>query len=187
MNAKSFTSIGEVFGGGYGETAVVTGDTYVNIDVCKGKFASEAYTENTKTFSFSEYKRNKDGVGEESFEHDGSGNRIVENKTVSVTLPGHDANGIGAITNVFGGGNAAKVVGNTNVNIGTLSEVDFESDDPDTTEVDESTVPQSVVGVDIHGNVYGGGNQAEVTGNANVVIGKKKTTEPEPTTPPSGD
>ena len=30
-----------------------------------------------------------------------------------------------------------------------------------------------VVGVDIRGNVYGGGNNAEVTGNTNVVIGKK--------------
>ena len=32
----------------------------------------------------------------------------------------------------------------------------------------------SVVGADIRGNVYGGGNEAEVTGSANVVIGKKQ-------------
>ena len=30
-----------------------------------------------------------------------------------------------------------------------------------------------VVGVDIRGNVYGGGNNAEVTGNTNVNIGKR--------------
>lgn len=29
----------------------------------------------------------------------------------------------------------------------------------------------TVLGVDIRGNVYGGGNNAEVTGNTNVVIG----------------
>ena len=31
---------------------------------------------------------------------------------------------------------------------------------------------KDVIGVDIRGNVYGGGNNAEVTGNTNVVIGK---------------
>ena len=34
----------------------------------------------------------------------------------------------------------------------------------------------TVLGVDIRDNVYGGGNNAEVTGNANVNIGKKTTT-----------
>ena len=34
----------------------------------------------------------------------------------------------------------------------------------------------NVVGADIRGNVYGGGNEAEVTGNTNVVIGKDGTT-----------
>ena len=32
----------------------------------------------------------------------------------------------------------------------------------------------TVLGVDIRNNVYGGGNNAEVTGNTDVVIGKKK-------------
>ena len=31
----------------------------------------------------------------------------------------------------------------------------------------------TVLGADIRGNVYGGGNNAEVTGNTNVNIGKK--------------
>ena len=33
---------------------------------------------------------------------------------------------------------------------------------------------QDVLGVDIRGNVYGGGNNAEVTGDSKVKIGKKK-------------
>ena len=32
---------------------------------------------------------------------------------------------------------------------------------------------KDVVGADIRGNVFGGGNEAEVTGNTNVNIGKK--------------
>ena len=34
-----------------------------------------------------------------------------------------------------------------------------------------------IKGVDIRGNVYGGGNQAEVTGDADVIIGKKNQSE----------
>ncbi|MBQ9652281.1 MAG: hypothetical protein IJV13_08765, partial [Prevotella sp.] len=58
--------------------------------------------------------------------------------------PDNNAQQLGTITNVFGGGNAAMVDGNTNV---------------------------SVTSANISGNVYGGGNNAEVTGNTNVVIG----------------
>jgi hypothetical protein len=46
-------------------------------------------------------------------------------------------------------------------------------DDPDTTDVDESVTEHTVIGADIRGNVYGGGNNAEVTGNTNVNIGRK--------------
>ena len=78
------------------------------------------------------------------------------------------------LDNVFGGGNAAKVIGSTSVNIGTEATQTFVSvdDDPATTEVNEKV--RTVVGADIRGNVYGGGNNAEVTGDTNVVIGKKK-------------
>jgi hypothetical protein len=33
-------------------------------------------------------------------------------------VPSHESGKIGAITNVYGGGNEARVIGNTNVNIG---------------------------------------------------------------------
>ena len=151
VNVRSFTSIGEIYGGGYGKTATVTGDCYVNIDEIEGKYASDAYDEKTKTITFTEYKRTADG----GFELDADGKRISEEKTVTIDLPGHEAGTIGAIKNVFGGGNEAKVVGSTNVNIGTK----FGEND--------------VVGADIRGNVYGGGNNAEVTGDTNVTIGKK--------------
>jgi hypothetical protein len=116
---------------------------------------------------------------------------------------------MGAISEVFGGGNAAKVIGNTTVNIGTLAKVSVRSfevksvtvgksveglytrsgdgteESPyiytaatgnavaETTYYEEKDVEQDVLGVDIRNNVYGGGNNAEVTGNANVNIGRK--------------
>ena len=79
---------------------------------------------------------------------------------------------LGVIGDVFGGGNAANVVGNTNVNIGTKDKVKLHlsvNEDGTYTYSED----QTVVGANITGNVYGGGNEAEVTGDTNVNIGKK--------------
>ena len=140
INIRSFTSIGNVFGGGLGEEAVVTGNPTVNINVAKGaNNAVEGWTYNGSTINFD----------------DGS----------KVTLPVHENGKIGAIGNVFGGGNAAAVIGNTQVNIGTEASVVFES-------LTGAERTKTVEGADIRGNVYGGGNQAKVTGKTNVVIGQ---------------
>ena len=87
---------------------------------------------------------------------------------------------LGVIGDVFGGGNEANVVGNTNVNIGTKDKVWLHQSVDDTGTYTMSpalTEPGiSVVGANITGNVYGGGNEAEVTGNTNVTIGKQSVT-----------
>ena len=83
---------------------------------------------------------------------------------------GCHAGKIGAIGTVFSGGNEAKVVGNTNVNIGTLMGENIVFVTPEAaTEADRT---KSVLGADIKGNVFGGGNNAEVKGNAKVFIGR---------------
>ena len=123
INIRSFTSIGNVYGGGLGEEAVVTGNPTVNINVSEGANSEVDWSYNGSTIDF------------------GGG--------ITVTLPVHEKGKIGAIGNVFGGGNAAAVIGNTQVNIGT----------------------EASKSADIRGNVYGGGNQAKVTGQTNVVIG----------------
>lgn len=123
INIRSFTSIGNVYGGGLGKEAVVTGNPTVNINVSEGANSEVDWSYNGSTIDF------------------GGG--------ITVTLPVHEKGKIGAIGNVFGGGNAAAVIGNTQVNIGT----------------------EASKSADIRGNVYGGGNQADVTGQTNVVIG----------------
>lgn len=180
INVRSFTSIGDVFGGGYGQTAVVTGDTHVNINEVNGKFYKQATSEDStgnKEFKFTQFKRveptanNPDGF----VYNDETGERETEDVTIDVYLPPHAANAMGSINNVYGGGNAAKVFGNTNVNIGTEATTDF------VTKEEGATKPAtgvSVLGASIVGNVYGGGNQAEVTGDTHVVIGKEATPTP---------
>lgn len=131
VNVISFTHIGEVFGGGYGAAAVVTGNPVVNINVIPGKHANE---DEVKTYL--------------------------------------DAHKLGSIGTVFGGGNAANVIGDTYVNIGTVTTNKHVSGNDTTTD--------HKVGAYVTGNVYGGGNRADVTGNARVVVGKPKTTSVTP-------
>lgn len=160
VNVKSFTSIGEVYGGGYGTSATMVGDPHVNINVVLGdqRNHTEANiaTEGTLT------------IIDETEDH-------LET-TREVNYPTHTkGNYIGAIRNVFGGGNAAKVIGDTYVNIGTAEKIDY------VTKGSEDTDPRTgitVVGADIRGNVYGGGNKADVFGKTNVTIGKQQTTTP---------
>jgi hypothetical protein len=173
VNVRSFTSIGDIYGGGYGATAKMVANPTVNINVGYGNYYNDDRTE------------------------------IGENVKVSNTypVPSHAKGTIGAINRVFGGGNAAPVVGNTNIHIGTAEYVEVASVIVDKTDVSSyytrsgegtqaspyvytpTTAPvaeanrtyyMKVLGADIRDNVYGGGNAADVTGDTNVVIGKQQ-------------
>ena len=151
VNVKSFTSIGNIYGGGFGETAVMVGNPVVNINEVVGEPG--------------DYPTTGDDYDATGFK---GKDMVIDGHTV--TLPAHVKTKIGAISNVFGGGNAAKVIGSTTVNIGTLSTIDF------VTKASGEETPRTgvtVVGANITGNVYGGGNNAEVTGDTNVNIGRK--------------
>ena len=141
INIKSFTSIGNVFGGGLGSSARVTGNPIVNINEVVGANATTAstYAGTTRTM--------RDGT--------------------QVELPAHTSGTIGAIGTIYGGGNAAPVVGNTFVNIGTAETISYISGN------DHSA--KTVKGVSITGNVFGGGlgETASVSGNTNVQVGRK--------------
>ncbi len=163
INVKSFTSIGRIFGGGLGTAAVVTGNPTVNINEVKG--------ENANNTTWDYHQKTVDGklVGNVIEYHDNASDPTEV--TSSVTMPTHETGKIGAIGTVFGGGNAAEVNGGTHVNIGTESTVTFESIDDDETTTENEKV-KNVEGVDIRGDVFGGGNQADVTGKTNVIIGQ---------------
>jgi hypothetical protein len=157
VNLKAFTSIGAVYGGGYGTTATMVGSPTVSINEVVGTPTTYP-TSGTDgsiggTFTATGYS--------------GAPGVVVDTETGhTVDIPAHVRGKIGAVGKVFGGGNAAPVMGSTTVNVGNLSTIDFES----TTAVE--AIP--VKGADIKGNIYGGGDAAEVTGNASVNVGKKK-------------
>ena len=199
LNVHSFTSIGEIYGGGYGEPATVTGDPYINVDVCEGLYKdgftyADGSTTNDKTgtriITFVEYKRayNAETLTWDFVDEDSNGERDTETKNMEIYLPPHTAGKIGAINRIFGGGNAAPVVGNTYVNIGTHTGESIvfntpvvktvttgEGEGAVTTEEPTTDLERthSVIGVDIRDNIFGGGNEAEVSGDTHVTIGKK--------------
>ena len=193
VNVKSFTSIGKIFGGGYGSTATLVGNPEVNINVCEGKYYN--------TF------KGSDNVINDNAKVVGSAVKYSESDAGYANgypIPSHAKGAIGAINDVFGGGNEAKVIGNPTVNIGTEAgekvyvavEVkegeelkgyctrtgEGTTESPyQYSELTEGTAPNTAIyylktvkAVDIRGNVFGGGNNAVVTGNTEVVIGKKK-------------
>ena len=151
LNVKSFTSIGKIFGGGYGEEAKMVANPTVNINVVKGRYSNRVIAEGEKVYG-------------------------------RYDIPSHKAGDIGAIGSVFGGGNAAEVIGTPHVNIGTkVGEViplvskpieDSEGKAPSADDWTPSYQLVTVEGVDIRDNVYGAGNNAPVTGDTEVVIGK---------------
>lgn len=90
VNVKSFTSIGDIYGGGYGNSAIMVGNPTVNINEAYGRW----------------YNNDESVVGENAKT---SGN---------YPIPSHEMGKMGSINNVFGGGNNAEVTGDTNVTIG---------------------------------------------------------------------
>ena len=178
MNLKSFKSIGTVFGGGQGESAVLAGDPTINVNVATGWVNGQ-------------YK----GLGDQ------------DPKSIYHATP-QDLTPDGVIGTIYGGGNAADVIGNTNINIGNQTTVEMHSLAVIKQKIQESAngqfttggmifklsddeksitytvvgqtepamtkqIIQTVNGANITGNVYGGGNAAAVTGSTNVVIGKE--------------
>ena len=172
VNIISCTSIGKVFGGGWGSGATVYGNPTVNINQIKGDWAGKTI-----------------GTGESAI--------TIPNQLGEIGCGYTNENSVHVEGGVFGGGNEANVVGNTNVNVGTEAEVyvvkfvnvgdsvkDYYTRNNDGTYTATAATEtakadtyyykkETVLGANITGNVYGGGNEAEVTGNTNVNIGKK--------------
>lgn len=146
VNVKSATRIDNIFGGGYESDAL--GNTTVNINMTKGCWAGKIYPATLE-----------DGITPNTNEDD--------------RIP----NTLGVIGNVYGGGNSGRVRGNTTVNIGTETSVGYVTEpkqfraEPSTalTKTDGLYVVP-VAGANITGNVFGGGNKADVTGSSSVNI-----------------
>ena len=141
LNVVSCTSIGNVFGGGYGSGATMYGSPTVNINMIPGEYAS-------------------------LIDRDNDGNAD------------NDATTIGAIDNIYGGGNEGGVVGNTRINICTTDSVAVRTSMGAEIPLANRTL-RAVQPAIITGDVFGAGKGrannvelAKVTGNTTIVMGK---------------
>ena len=152
LNVCSFTSIGAIYGGGY--EALMIADPTVNINVVKGSRADDAtlHTGTDDTYPVLD------------------ASATMPKTPSGLPYPVHKKGTIGAIGNVFGGGNLATVDGSATVNIGTETTIELTSVDDITSTTDIDEKHPAVEGANITGNVYGGGNLADVTGDTRVNI-----------------
>ena len=161
VNVIACTSVGKVFGGGMGATAKVIGNTHVNINMFKGWIDDPENPGQRKLNSLGKIGQVFGGGGEA----DVIGNTLVNigtadgSEDIGVNIISGDdylkptANENTTITaGVYGGGYSADVIGNTTLNIGTVSQS---------------------LGTNITGNIFGGGfgKSTTVSGDVTVNIG----------------
>ena len=101
INIVSCTSIGTIYGGGYGNTAIITGNPQVNVNMEKGAHASLI--------------GNQLGAIGTVF---GGGNAAAVEGSTTVSIGTAEGKGANISGNVFGGGNQADVTGQANVVVG---------------------------------------------------------------------
>ncbi len=167
INVKSATRIDNIYGGGL--KADVKGNTTVNINMRKGSLANQTFAVPAS----------------------------YTGETIPNIHAGKIDNTIGTIGNIYGGGNEGNIVGNATVNIGTATSVgilkrksaggafvnekgdsvynykgDLMYDMEGETKVYRTVVfeDKDVLGAHITGNVFGGGNAANVSGNTSVNV-----------------
>ena len=185
INVKSATRIDNIYGGGF--QAHVTGDTEVNVNMIKGHWAGvkapSAYTGLPNVHQANYYKvlgltvgtsdvrglyvKNGENYTLTSDETAASGKTYYRNEANAYVID--DA--IGTVGNVFGGGNEGNVYGNTVVNIGNATNIDVLQRKADgtfdtTKDINDVLVinygSETVLGANITGVVYGGGNLGDV-------------------------
>ena len=167
VNVMNGTVSGNVFGGGYGQSARVTANPHVNLvggtvtgNVFGGGEAAPVTGSPVVTANYGQ-AANLYGGGL------GSTAIVTGNPSVIIELTQGETL---SVTDVFGGGDAAKVTGNPTVQLiaGTVANVygggkQAEVDGDNTVKIEGGTVTT---------DVYGGGLQGDVTGNVAVNIGK---------------
>ena len=173
LNIRSFKSIGTVFGGGKGEYATMVGDPTVDINVTHGWVNGEyvgTVTELTQ-YKGAPAQLTEDGVigtvfgGGNAAKVEGSpqvkiGDRMGDDVELSSMRNLFES--IGDQQNIFHGDIRITKDGTTGVTYTNKN---------DGTKTLTETISQAVNGATISGNVYGGGNQANVTGSTNIQVG----------------
>ena len=186
VNVKSATYIGSVYGGSY--KADVNGDTEVNINMTKGLWAGAqapaGYSDlpNINHASYAKVVSPETAQIGNYYEKNGntytktSDTDVNSSKTYYVAVAANTDvidDAVGVIGTVYGGGNQGVVRGSSVVNIGTSTTVpviDFVTTDAEGKITNITYKNATVFGARITGDVFGGGNEANINKDATVNI-----------------
>ena len=140
VNVISATKIGTIYGGGLGAAATVIGSPHVNVNMERGKVVAKYANKDAAALEAYTPGEHTDGRGDKYkvYSHETNADAILE---------------IGTIGDIFGGGNASDILGNTSVEIGTGEWINWETKETETI---------SRKAAFITGNVYGGGKMGHV-------------------------
>ena len=184
LHIRSFDSIGTVYGGGNGSLATMIADPIVEINETKG------WVDGLYSGSLEKYSAYKDtptelaDYGQINTVFGGGNLALVEGNTTiligdsldhSVKLKSMDKlyNSIPS-TGIKRGNIKEEKSINDGVKTITYTVVDQDGNPVEGKEPLTVTIEQTIYGAIITGNVYGGGNNADVTGNTNIQIGPKQ-------------
>ena len=193
LNIRSFQTIGAVFGGGNGEYAKMIGNPTVDINVTKGWVNGEYLG---PIQDYSTYKGTPqeitDGTigtvfgGGNLAEVDGNTNVLIGDKKGSPVLLQSMVDLYGSLPD-NGKKNSVILVEKTTLDgKDAISYTPYdEQDQPLTGQALTEKNEQPVKGATITGNVYGGGNNAPVTGKATVQIGPDPNSQAQPAQQPA--
>lgn len=181
LHLRSFESIGKVFGGGNGEHAIMVGDPTVEINVTKG-WVNGQYIGTVQEYS--QYNGTpqelpQDGVIDTVF---GGGNEAIVKGNTNILIGTRlsDTITIKSMDQLY---NSIPQEGQTRSHIKMVKADDNDIKTITYTVVDQNGDPvpgkdpltvhvrETVNGATINGNVYGGGNNADVTGSTTIQVG----------------
>ncbi|MBO7436231.1 MAG: hypothetical protein J6T97_00275 [Bacteroidaceae bacterium] len=175
LNLRSFVSIGTVYGGGNGIHATMVGNPKVDINITHGWINGEY---NGTIQSLSQYKGRpqqlaNDGVIGTVY---GGGNsaKVIGSTNVFIGDKLNDQVELKSMRTLYNSlGNSDKVKETVTISKTTVNSADAVkyTSNSDANVTITQTVSQTVNGATITGNVYGGGNNADVTESANIQVG----------------
>lgn len=175
LNLRSFVSIGTVYGGGNGIHATMVGNPKVDINITHGWINGEY---NGTIQSLSQYKGRplqlaNDGVIGTVY---GGGNsaKVIGSTNVFIGDKLNDQVDLKSMRTLYNSlGNSDKVKETVTISKTTVNSADAVkyTSNSDANVTITQTVSQTVNGATITGNVYGGGNNADVTGATNIQVG----------------
>ena len=175
LNIRSFTSIGTVYGGGNGIHATMVGNPKVDINITHGWINGEY---NGTIQSLSQYKGRpqqlaNDGVIGTVY---GGGNsaKVIGSTNVFIGDKLNDQVELKSMRTLYNSlGNSDKVKETVTISktaVNSADAVKYTSNSNANVTITQ-TVSQTVNGATITGNVYGGGNNADVTESTNIQVG----------------